>query len=207
MKISKIEAQKRNKDRLNIYIDDEFAFGISVDIFVKYNLKKDQEIEDEFIKEILLAEENNKSITLAVKYLALRQRSVKEVKDYLKRKGYDDNLIDDTISYLEEKNYLNDYEFAQSFIRDKSYLNKYGINKIRYELMNKGVSREIISKTLRFDTDEEYNNAIELANKKMKSYRNQDRDSIYRKLGGFLQRRGYRYDTVSKVLREVLDED
>lgn len=207
MKISKIEAQKRNKDRLNIYIDDEFAFGISVDIFVKYNLKKDQEIEDEFIKEILLAEENNKAITLAVKYLALRQRSVKEVKDYLKRKGYEDNLIDDTISYLEGKNYLNDYEFAQSFIRDKSYLNKYGINKIRYELMNKGVSREIISKTLRFDTDEEYNNAIELANKKMKSYRNQDRDSIYRKLGGFLQRRGYRYDTVSKVLREVLDED
>lgn len=207
MKISKIEAQKKNKDRLNIYIDDEFAFGISLDVFVKYNLRKDQEIEDEFIKEILLAEENNKVINLAVRYLSLRQRSIKELRDYLKRKGYEDNLIDNTIDYLEGKNYLNDYEFAQSFIRDKSYLNKYGVNKIRYELMNKGISREIISQTLEFDKDEEYNNALELAHKKMKSYRNQDMNSIYRKLGGFLQRRGYRYDTVTKVLREVLDED
>lgn len=207
MKISKIEAQKRNKDRLNIYIDDVFAFGISVDVFVKYNLKKDQEIDNGFIEEILLEEESNKSINSAIKYLSYRQRSIKETRDHLNKKGYDDSIIQRTIDYLLEKNYLNDYEFAQSFIKDKSYLNKYGINKIRYELLNKGISKDIIAKTLKFDNDEEYDNAMELANKKMKSYKNQDRNSIYRKLGGFLQRKGYRYETVSKVLKEVLNEE
>lgn len=207
MKISKIETQKKNKDRLNIYIDDAFAFGLSVDVFVKYNLKKDQEIDNEFIEEILLAEENNKAINLGVKYLSYRQRSIKEVKDHLKRKGYEESIVQITIDYLVEKKYLNDLEFAESFIRDKSYLNKYGINKIRYELMNKGISKEIIARTLKFDDDEEYNNAMELAHKKMKSYKKLDRDSIYRKLGGFLQRKGYRYDTVSKVIRDVLDEE
>lgn len=207
MKISKIESQKKNKDRLNIYIDDAFAFGLSVDVFVKYNLQKDQAIEDDFLEEILLTEEKNKAINSAVKYLSYRQRSIKEVKDHLSRKGYEESIVGKTIDYLLEKNYLNDYEFAESFIRDKSYLNKYGINKIKYELLNKGISKEIVAKTLRFDGDEEYDNAIALANKKMNSYKNQDRDSIYRKLGGFLQRRGYRYDTVSKVLKEVLDEE
>lgn len=207
MKISKIETQKNNKDRFNIYIDDTFAFGLSIDVFIKYHLKKDQEIDNGFIEEILLAEENNMAINKAIKYLSYRQRSIKEVKDHLNRKGYDPSIIENTIDHLLEKNYLNDYAFAESFIRDKSYLNKYGINKIRYELLNKGVSKEIIAKTLRFDHDEEYDNAMTLANKKMNSYKNQDRDRIYRKLGGFLQRKGYRYDTVAKVLREVLNEE
>lgn len=207
MKITKIEFQKKNKERVNIYIDDTFAFGLSIDIFLKYNLKKDQEIDNKFIEEILLEEENNKSINLALKYLSYRQRSEKEVHDYLKGKGYDDGIINRTIAYLLEKDYLNDYQFAKSFIRDKSYLNKYGINKIRYDLLNKGVSKEIIAKTLRFNYDEEYENAIALANKKMNSYKNQDRNTIYRKLGSFLQRKGYRYETVSKVLKDVLDEE
>lgn len=206
MKISKIEAQKKNKDRLNIYIDDTFAFGISIDVYLKYNLRKDQEIDNDFIEDILLAEENNKAINSALKYLSYRQRSIKEVRDHLVRKGYDKSIIENTIDYLEDKNYINDYQFAKSFIRDKSYLNKQGINKIRYDLLNKGVSKEIVAKTLKFDDDQEFDNAMELANKKMKSYKNQDRNTIYRKLGGFLQRKGYRYDTVKKVLREVLDE-
>lgn len=206
MKISKIEAQKKNKDRLNIYIDDTFAFGISIDVYLKYNLRKDQEIDNDFIEDILLAEENNKAINSALKYLSYRQRSIKELRDHLVRKGYDKSIIENTIDYLEDKNYINDYQFAKSFIRDKSYLNKQGINKIRYDLLNKGVSKEIVAKTLKFDDDQEFDNAMELANKKMKSYKNQDRNTIYRKLGGFLQRKGYRYDTVKKVLREVLDE-
>lgn len=206
MKISKIETQKKNKDRLNIYIDDAFAFGISTDVYLKYNLKKNQEIDNEFIEEILLEEENSKAINSAVKYLSYRQRSIKEMTDYLNRKGYDRLIVEKTLNYLLDKNYLNDSEFAQSFIKDKSYLNKYGINKIRYELLNKGVSKEIIAKTLTFDSDEEFDNAMELAIKKLKSYKNQDRDSIYRKLGGFLQRKGYRYDTVKKVLKEALNE-
>ena len=206
MNISKIEAQKNNKDRLNIYLDDVFAFGLSMDVFIKYNLKKGQELDNSFVEEILLEEENNKAITSALKYLSYRQRSIKEARDHLKRKGYEETIIEKTLDYLLEKNYLNDYEFANSFIRDKSYLNKYGIKKIRYELINKGVSKEIIEKTLKFDKDEEYSNALTLANKKMRSYKNLDNSSIYRKLAGFLQRKGYRFDTVSKVLKEVLDE-
>lgn len=207
MKISKIEVQKKNKERLNIYIDEVFAFGLSLDVYVKYNLKKGQDLDDDFIENILMEEENNKAINSSLKYLSYRQRSIKEVRDHLKRKGYDESIIENSIGALLEKNYLNDYEFSKSFIRDKSYLNKYGINKIKYELKNKGVSVDVIEKTLDFDSDQEYSRALELANKKIKSYKNLDNSSIYRKLGSFLQRKGYKYTTVSKVLRKVLNEE
>ena len=207
MKISKIEVQKRNKERINIYIDEVFAFGLSLDVYLKYKLKKGQDIDDDFIENILMEEENNKAINSSLKYLSYRQRSIKEVRDQLKRKGYDDSIIENSIGILLEKNYLNDYEFAKSFIRDKSHLNKYGINKIKYDLMNKGVSMDVIEKTLDFDSDEEYYRALELANKKITSYKNLDKSNIYGKLGSFLQRKGYQYTTVSRVLRKVLNEE
>lgn len=207
MKITKIEFQKKNKDRLNIYVDNAFAFGLSIDVFIKHNLKKDQEVDNEYIEGILLEEENNSAINHGLKYLSFRQRSVKEMNNHLKKKGYDDSIINRTIDYLLEKNYLDDYKFAESFIKDKTYLNKYGTNKIRYDLLNKGVPKEIISKTLKYNSHEEYENALELANKKIQSYKNQDRNSIYRKLGSFLQRKGYRYEIVSKVLKDVLNEE
>lgn len=207
MKITKIEAQKNNRDRLNIYIDDVFSFGLSLDVFVKYNLKKNQELDNTFIEEILLAEENNKAIHSALKYLSYRQRSIKEVEDQLARKGYEESIIENTKNHLIDKNYLNDYEFAENFIRDKSHLNNYGIEKIKYELFRKGISKSIIAKTLKFDEDDEYNNAMKLANKKIRSYANLDEAQATRKLGGYLQRRGYRYETVWKVIRDLLDEE
>lgn len=103
MKITKIEFQKKNKDRLNIYVDNAFAFGLSIDVFIKHNLKKDQEVDNEYIEGILLEEENNSAINHGLKYLSFRQRSVKEMNNHLKKKGYDDSIINRTIDYLLEK--------------------------------------------------------------------------------------------------------
>ena len=68
----------------------------------------------------------------------------------------------------------------------------------------KGVSRDIADEILEEYCDGEYEIALELAKKKIHSYKNDDRNSIYRKLGGFLQRKGYSYDVVSKVLKELV---
>ena len=94
-------------------------------------------------------------------------------------------------------------EFAKSFMKDKINLNKHGPPRIKYELYRKGVSQEIIEKVLEEDKNE-YTRALELAKKKMSSYKNDDRNAIYRKLGGFLQRRGYSYDCISKILKELV---
>ncbi len=206
MKITKIEAQKRRKNRVNIYINDAFALGINKEVMLKYNLKVDMEVNDDFIENILMAEEENKALDYALNLLTYRQRSEKEIYDSLKRKGYIDEHIENVISSCKDKNYINDKNFAKSFINDKINLNKHGPERIKHELRLKGVSKEIINEVLDYDRNDQYRLAKEIADKKMYSYRNDDKNAVYRKMSGFLQRRGFSYDIISKVVREILTE-
>lgn len=203
MRITKIEPQ-RNRNRVNIYIDNGFAIGLDDEIRYKYGLEIDMEIDDDFVKEILLAEEKNKAINYALRLLSYRARSEKEIYDALKRKGFDDNIIEDTIYYCKEKEYLNDRDFAESFVRDKINFSKLGPERIRYELRLKGISEDIINRVLRVSRDEQFETALELGKKRIRLYKDDTKDAKYRKLSGFLQRKGYSYEIVSKVLKELL---
>lgn len=203
MRITKIEPQ-RNRNRVNIYIDNRFAIGLDDEIRYKYGLEIDMEIDDDFVKEILLAEEKNKAINYALRSLSYRARFEKEIYDALKRKGFDDNIIEDTIYYCKEKEYLNDRDFAESFVRDKINFSKLGPERIRYELRLKGISEDIINRVLRVSRDEQFETALELGKKRIRLYKDDTKDAKYRKLSGFLQRKGYSYEIVSKVLKELL---
>lgn len=205
MKITSIKTQKRKRDRVSIFIDDTFSFGISEETNFKLGLCVGMEITDEFINEILMEEEGHKVLDSALNFLSYRARSEKELYKRLKQKEYPNNLILQTIDYCKERGYLDDKEFALSFIRDKTNINKYGPKKIRYELYKKGVSQDIIDEVLVPDKNEEYDRALELGLKKISKYKNDNRDAIYRKLGGFLQRKGYSHDIVYKVLREIVE--
>lgn len=205
MKITNIESQK-NKDRVNIYIDNLFAIGVDNELRYKYKLEIGMEVDDEFITEVVKAEEQNKVINKALNFLSYRQRSEKELYESLRRKGYEDVYIDNAMDYCREQGYLNDKSFAESFIRDKLNLNKFGTERIRYELMTKGVSRDIIDDVLVIDKEEQFDTALALAEKKVSSYKNDDYNKKYRKLGGFLQRKGYNFEIISKVLKKVLED-
>ncbi len=205
MKITSIQPQK-NKDRVNIYIDNVFSIGISEELRYKYKLEIGMEVDDEFIKGVLQHEEQNKVINHALNLLSYRQRSEKEIYNALKRKNFEDSYIKNAIDYCRENRYLDDRAFAESFIRDKMNLNSFGPERIRYELILKGISKDIIEDLLTIDYDEQYEMAMDLALKKLNTYKNGDRNSIYRKLTGFLQRKGYSFDIISKVAKEILKD-
>lgn len=205
MKITKIERQRR-KNRVNIYVDDDFALGIDEEVMIKYNLKVGMEVDNSFIEDILLAEEENNALNDALNFLSYRQRSEKEVYDSLKRKGYAEENIEKVILSCKDKSYINDKNFAEAFMRDKVNLNKFGPERIKHELRLKGVSRNIINEVIDFDRSDQYELAKEIADKKIYSYRNDDKKAIYRKMSGFLQRRGFSYDIISKVVKEILNQ-
>lgn len=205
MRITKIERQRRRKDRVNIYIDNQFAFGLTDSLVYKYNLSPGKEVTEDFIDNVLNSEEENKVINHALKFLSYRERSEKEVYDRLKMRGYDEEKIQNAINYCLDKDYINDERFAELFIRDKTNLKKLGSRRIKQELMIKGISREIIDRVLIPDYEEELNMALEVAKKKFPSYKNDNPEAQYRKLGSYLQRRGYDFDIVRQVLDKVLD--
>lgn len=205
MKITNIEPQ-RNKKRVNIYVDDLFSIGIDLELKYKHKLEIGMEVDDNFIQEVLKAEEQNKVINHALNLLSFRQRSEKEIYTALKRKDYEDFYIEKAIDYCRDQKYLDDRAFAKAFIRDKLNINKLGEQRIKYELIKKGVSQEIIDDVLILDVDDQYEAAFKLAEKKLPSYRNDDRNAVYRKLSGFLQRKGYSFEIVSKIMKEILKD-
>lgn len=203
MKITKIKPQN-NKDRVNIYLYGEFAFGLDLEIAYKYNLKKDMEIDESYIENVLKSEEQNSANDYALKFLSHRSRTEKEIVDKMIKKGFDEEVINETLAYLKKYNFIDDRRFAEIYTEEKIRLKKLGSYRIKHELQNKGVDESIASEIVEKYSDNEYERAMELATKKVKSYKNDDKNAIYRKLGGYLQRRGYSFECVSKVLKELV---
>lgn len=205
--ITKIEIQKRNKDRYSIYIDGDYSFGVYENVLIKYGLRKGMKIEEDFLEDVLKKEEQECANGYALKLLNFKMRTTEEIRRRMREKEYTDDIIDNTIDYLNYLNYLDDEDYARKFISDKSNLKNMGKERIKRELYMKGIDSEVISNEIEdiVDDDEEYEKAKEIAIKKLETtYKNDDKNARYRKLGGLLQRRGYSMNVVMPLLKELL---
>jgi len=144
VKISKVEPQKKNKNRCSIYIDGEFRFGLTKELALKHDLKEGDEISETEIKDILLQEEKEKIRNRAFKILHFRQRSIRELRKRLISIGFDAPLVDDVIEELRADNTLNDEQFVQAFIGDYTTLKPKGNKFIVRELLKHGIAKDII---------------------------------------------------------------
>jgi regulatory protein len=148
VKISKVEPQKKNKNRCSIYIDGDFRFGLTKELALKYDLKEGDEISETEINDMLLQEEKGKIRNRAFKILHYRQRSTRELRKRLIRIGFDVALVDSVIEDLRAESALNDEQFAQAFISDYTALKPKGNKFIINELLKRGISQEVISELL-----------------------------------------------------------
>lgn len=170
MKITKIEPQK-NQNRVNVYLDNKFAFGTFKEIVCKYNLEKGMDIDETFLEDILKTEEQQKANNYSLNLLKYRWRTEKEIRDKLTKKEYDEHIVEETIFYLKKYDFLNDKRFAETYAREKVENKKLGNYRIKHELYNKGVSQEIIDEVLENYSDNQYERALEIGKKKIKSYK------------------------------------
>jgi regulatory protein len=207
-KITKIEYQKKNKDRVNVYLDDKYEFGLDLNTLIKYSLRKDMELEEEFIDEILIAEEKNKAYNYAVSQLAGSSKSEKELRNKMSGKGYDLNFIEDAIDRLKSNKYIDDEEYCDRFIHDKTKISKYGKLKVKSDLYAKGIDRETIEEKINQISDEdEMQRAIEAAQKKLRTLEGTDPLKIKFKLYNYLAARGFEHETVKKAISELLNSE
>lgn len=143
---------------------------------------------------------------LAVRYLSYRPRSVKEMQDYLKKKQVSSEHSKAVVTKLIEQKFLNDAEFAASWVRTRVLLKPLSQRVLQMELQQKGVSEDIITAVLSQQEDASGNDfemARLLVQKRKKKYEGLSRQERYQKLGGFLGRRGFSYDVIKRVIDEV----
>ena len=149
MKISKITPQKKNKKRSTIHINGHYAFGLSNEIVVKFDLHEGSEIDDGLIQDVLLAQEKQKIRERALRILHYRIRSVQEMKTRLLRLGFDGTMVNEIIEEFVSDNTLNDESFAQAFVADYTNLKPKGNIFVNRELLKKGIPPTTIQELIR----------------------------------------------------------
>lgn len=149
MKISKIEPQKKNKKRSTIYINGNFAFGLSNEILLKSDLHEGDPIDEDIIQNVLLEQEKQRIRERALRILAYRKRSVEELKTRLLKIGFDKDLVSEIIEGFVRDSVLNDDDFTEAFVADYTNLKPKGNIFISRELAKKGISQQAIQNALR----------------------------------------------------------
>ena len=206
--ITKIEEGKRNKERVNIYIDNEYAFSVSKEILYKENLKVDDNVNIEDLREIVKKDNYIKCKNSALRIVERSYKSEKELKDKLLLKGYDKESIEKTMEFLKEYNFLSDNNYTKMYVKDKSKFQ--GKNKIKFDLYRKGIDEEIIQEELSsIDEEDEREVAYNLVLKKYNviAKRESDKYKLSQKLYRYIVSKGYSYDIASYAIKKALENN
>ena len=200
MQITKIEVQKKRKDRYNIFIDDVFRFGVDENTLIKLDLRKGIEITEQEIEKIENEEVNAKAFNAAASFLKTRERSKKEIRDKLKTKEFTLTQIEKVLEKLERLNIVNDKRFAEMFVRDRMKLKPKGKKVLEIELKQKGIENTIIEEVLGelIDSDSEKELLERVLEKAIKKYGDLGDKENKQKIIQYLISKGFSWDLIEK---------
>lgn len=190
MKITKLEYQKKDPNRVSLYIDEKFAAGLEINDIVRLGLYKGQELSQEELIKIIGESEFGKLFNSALNFLSFRPRSEWEIRHKLKFKTKDQDLIDSVIEKLKTIGQINDSEFAKWFVEQRNVFKPKGIRAIETELRQRGVKAKVHN-----DFSE-----LELAKRAIAKYHG-EKTKI--KLSRFLASRGFTWETIDDILKKV----
>ncbi len=213
-KISELRYQKRNPERVNVYVDGRFAFALP-DIEAA-RLRPGQFLSEADIERLKGVDAEQKAYERAVRFLGYRPRSEAEVRNNLLRAGIPVALCEQVIARLRAQGHLDDAEFARYWVENRERFRPRGAQALRQELRNKGVA-DAASADLLVGIDlvdsayrAAYGRAVRLSGLLAPPPAG-DRQAFRRKVGDFLARRGFAYDIVREVVgrleRELAAED
>ncbi|MDP2720499.1 MAG: RecX family transcriptional regulator [bacterium] len=218
MKITDLKQQKKKLGRFNVFIDGNFAFGISADLRFEKKLEIGQEISEKEVQDLIPQDQIERLLNKALRFLSFRPRSEKELRDHLRRKGrlkeikgdaekdQYEKSIEVVLVKLKQMKQLDDREFTRWWIEQREKFKPRGKNLLRLELLAKGIAKETIDELLIDNTEEQFELAQKAAAKKVKYYKKLSEEEFKTKMGQFLVRRGFDWNTVKKVVDTPFDK-
>ena len=207
-KITRIEVQKRNKERFNIYIDEVYAFSVNGELIYKEKLVVNEEVDEEKLHNIAMKENLSRCKNTALRIIERSYKTEMEIKEKLIEKGYDLESILPVVDFLKEYSFIDDKEYIKLYIKDR--IRRQGSQKIKYALIKKGIDpNEIEANLTNLNKDQEKDVALELVKKKHSQLVGREKD-IYKlsnKLYRFLVGRGYDYALAKDVIKKAMNID
>lgn len=202
--ITAIKAQKRNRQRVSIYLDGKFAFGLSR--FVAGWLEPGRKLSQAEIETLLIKDTYEVAFQKALQFIHYRPRSVEETRRRLNEKGFSSEVIEATIQKLLEKKWLDDLDFSRQWIENRNDFRPRSERLLAYELRQKGVADDKIKQALEKYAGDENELAYQAGIKKAKQCRDESKFDFQKKVGGFLGRRGFHYGIVKPTVERLWEE-
>ncbi len=204
-KVTRIKAQK-NKKRVNVYLDERYAFPLDADNLLQSGLKVGQELSEKEVEDLIFKNESQKLLDKSVRFLSFRPRSEKEIQDYLKKKKTLPKLVVWVIKKLKEQRLIDDQAFADWWVEQRASFRPRGQRALMVELRQKGVAPIMAEETVKRLVKKELPLARKAVQKKMAVWQKLGEKELWQKLVSFLGRRGFSWETIRKVLAEIVEK-
>jgi regulatory protein len=207
MRITSLQTQATDKERISVFVDNHFLLGVNALIALQMGLKVGQVLTSEQLTQLRSEELLQQAIDRALNYLSFRPRSREEVRRYLKKKETPAELIDTVLERLDRLDFVNDRAFASFWIESREHFNPRGSNVLKNELRMKGVDRDVVDELVSDEQDEE--RALIAGRKKAASLArlpSMDYKTFRTRLGSFLQRRGFDFSVTTHTVKALWEE-
>jgi regulatory protein len=203
-KITALKVQKKNPNRINVYLDGAFAFGLSRIVAAWLNIG--QELSAEKIAELQDQDTYEVAYQKAVNFISYRSRTTQEVQRKLKDLEYSEAVIETTLERLKNNHFLGDGGYALRWVENRVDLKPRSHRLMAMELRQKGVGEEEIENALE-DAPQDEELAYEALKRRIHRYARMDFQTYQRKAGAYLGRKGFSYSVISPLLKQVWDEE
>lgn len=197
--ITDLVTQKRNRDRVSVFLDGQYALGLAAAVAAGLRIGQQLSLED--IEDLENKEQTEKARQNALRFISYRPRSVYEVRTHLRRKSFEEDDIDQVVEYLTTLDLLNDVTFAAYWVEQRETFRPRSRFALSQELVKKGISRDVIDSAL--EEVDELAAARRAAEKRAYRWADLPEEAFWKKMAGFLQRRGFSYEIIRETINET----
>lgn len=205
--VTRLEVQQHDNNRVSIFVDGTFAFGVHRSLVIKHGLSEGQVLTEE--KEDAL--KNDESVVqakqTALRYLAHKPRTEQEVRQKLQQKEVAPSIIGHVLKRMHDLGYVDDATYAEDYVRNRFASKRYGPRRIQRELIKRGIDRDQAEQAVaRFFQDHDPLEAARSHAEKRwpRISRDDNPQRRKQKLYRYLARRGFTSDTIYRVLDEFV---
>ncbi len=207
MLITKLERQKKNHKRYNLYLEGEFYCGLYDDTLLKYGLASGDDVTEKQIEEIRGFDEYIYGKRIAFDYLSYRIRTISEIKKRLKKAKLQEETIEKVITHLKELKLVDDEAFARQLVAEKIKNKPSGKRMIEKKLYEMGIPKQVGESVLDelMDEETEKSLAVKVYDKLLPKLQGLDRQEARKKIFAKLASRGFNFDIINEIIREKAD--
>ena len=200
--VTRLEPQKKKPQRINVYLDGEFAFGISR--ATAPWLAEGNQLSQQKINDLQEKDQFEGAYQRAINFLSYRVRAEKEILQNLTKHDVPENIIERVVDRLRGASLVNDWDFASQWVENRVQFKPRGKRALSSELFQKGIGNEIIEDVLAELDEEEL--AYACARSRITKFTGMEKKAFQKKLSGLLTRRGFPYHVTKDVVGSLWKE-